>query len=47
MNEPKLIEEKDRDSWYKRMGERTPKNPDDYPFVGLMEWVDLMVEYKN
>ena len=41
----KKLKEKDTDLWYKKMGERTPIKPGDEPVVGLMEWVDLMVEY--
>jgi len=29
------------------MGERKTIHPKDEPMVGLMEWVDLMVEYRN
>jgi hypothetical protein len=46
MNEPKVIKEEYRDLWYKRMGERKTIHPDDYPFVGLMEWVDIIYEFK-
>ena len=42
----KKLKDEERDLWYKRMGERTPLNLKDEPF-GLMEWVDLMVEYKG
>jgi hypothetical protein len=47
MNESKLIKEEDKDLWYKKMGERIPIKPEDEPVVGLMEWVDLMVEFKT
>jgi len=47
MNEPKVIKEENRDLWYKRMSEKRSINPIDEPVVGLMEWVDLMVEYKD
>jgi hypothetical protein len=43
-NESKIIKEKD--SWYKQMGERKAIHPENEPVVGLMEWVDLMVDYK-
>jgi hypothetical protein len=46
-SESKIMKEKDRDLWYKKMGDRIPINPEDEPMVGLMEWVDLMVEYRN
>ena len=35
------------DTWYSEMGSRIPKNPEEEPSVGLMEWVDIMVEYKE
>lgn len=43
----KKIKEQDRDLWYKKMGDIPPANPEDEPMVGLMEWVDLMIEYKK
>jgi hypothetical protein len=43
--ESKIIKEKDIDLWYKKMDERIPMNPENEPVVGLIEWVDLMVEY--
>jgi len=46
-NELKVIKEEDRDSWYKLMSNRIPINPNEEPLVGLMEWVDLIVEYRN
>ena len=45
MNKPKVIKEKD--SWYNRMRERTPENPNEYPFVGLLEWVYMLFDWKN
>jgi hypothetical protein len=47
MNEPNLIKEEDRDGWYRRMGERTDKNPNDYPSCSSIEFVDYMVEYST
>ena len=41
------MKEFDRDLFYKKLSERTPVNPEDEPVVGLMEWVDLMVEYRE
>jgi len=46
-NELKVIKEEDRDSWYKRMGDRISYNPKDEPVVGLIEWVNLMIEYRK
>ena len=40
------LKEKDRDLWYQKMGDRKPTKPEEEPLVGLMEWVDLMCEYK-
>ena len=47
MNKPKLIKDEDRDLWYKKMGERKPIGPEDYPSLGLMEWVDLIRLYRK
>ena len=47
MKNVKVIDENDKDLWYKKMGERKSPLPEDYPSVGLMEWVDLMIEYKK
>jgi len=41
------MEEGKKDSWYKKMGDRIPKGPEDEPFVGLTEWVDIMVEKRK
>jgi len=38
----KKLEEKNRDLWYKKMGERIPIKTENEPVVGLTEWVDLM-----
>ena len=46
MSESKIIKEEDKDLWYQRMGERIPKSPEDYPHVGLMEWMDIMLKSK-
>jgi hypothetical protein len=35
------------DSWYREMTEKPEVKPQDEPVVGLIEWVDLMVEYKS
>ena len=40
------LKEEERDSWYKRMGNRKSKQPEDEPMVGLMEWVELLMYYK-
>jgi hypothetical protein len=51
MNEPQdkkpiiKIEEEPLDTWYKEMGSRVPRDPEDEPFLGLMVWVDYMIEY--
>tara|TARA_B110000503_G_C6798460_1_gene270134 strand:+ start:191 stop:325 length:135 start_codon:yes stop_codon:yes gene_type:complete len=42
----KKLKEKDRDLWYQKMGDRISMKPEDEPFVGLIEWVDLMEMYK-
>lgn len=42
-----LCIDEELDSWYREMGERIEPKIEDKPFVGLMEWVDIMVEYKN
>ena len=39
------IEDESLDSWYKEMSEKPEVKPEDEPVVGLMEWVDLMVEF--
>lgn len=44
-NELKVIKEKDRDLWYKRMGDRIPFNPKDEPVIGWMDYFDLIDEY--
>ena len=41
------IEDESLDSWYKEMSEKPEVKPQYEPVVGLMEWVDLMVEYGN
>jgi len=46
-NELKVIKEKDRDSWYKRMGDRIPRQFEDEPIVSWMEYFDLLDEYKR
>ncbi|MBI9042075.1 hypothetical protein [Lutibacter sp.] len=45
-NELKVIKEKDRDLWYKRMGDRIPHRPEDEPVVGLIEWIELKLSIK-
>ena len=40
------LKEEERDSWYKRMGNRKKIQPEDEPMVGLMEWVELLMYYK-
>ncbi len=42
----KKLKEKDRDLWYKKMGERPIMKPEDEPF-SWMEYFDMMDEYKN
>ena len=42
-NQSKMLKEKERDLWYKKMGDRIPIKPENEPIVGLMEWVNLMV----
>jgi hypothetical protein len=49
MNE-NLIEFLDKeplDTWYREMSEKPEVKPEDEPMVGLMEWVDLMVEFRR
>jgi len=43
--ELKIIKEKDRDLWYKKMGDRIPNNPSDEPFISWMDYFDLMEVY--
>jgi len=43
----KKLKEESRDLWYKKMGDRIPIKQEDEPVVGLMEWVDLMIEYRT
>lgn len=45
--ESKLIKDEERDSWYKRMGERIPHRPEDEPVISWMEYFDLMDYYKR
>ena len=40
------LKEEERDSWYKRMGNRKNIQLEDEPMVGLMEWVELLMYYK-
>lgn len=40
------LKEKDRDLFYKRLSDRTPINPENEPVVGLMEWIDLLDEFR-
>jgi len=44
-NELKVIKEKDRDSWYKRMGDRVPHRPEDEPSLTWMEYFDIIDEF--
>jgi len=46
-NELKKLKEKDRDLWYKKMGERIPNNPEDEPFISWMDYFDLMDDYSK
>jgi hypothetical protein len=41
------LKEEERDLWYKRMGERTPINPDNELFISWMDYFDLMDECKG
>lgn len=43
----KKLKEKDRDLWYKKMGDRLPRNPDDEPFISWMDYFDLMDYYNK
>lgn len=43
----KKLKDKDRDLWYKRMGERKTIHPENEPMVGLMEFVDMMDYYNK
>jgi len=43
--ESKLIKDEDRDSWYKRMGDKKSKNYNDEPFISWMDYFDLMDDY--
>jgi hypothetical protein len=43
--EIKTLKEKDRDLWYKKMGNKTTPNPEDEYSVGLMEYFELMDDY--
>jgi hypothetical protein len=36
-----------KDSWYKKMGERKPRNLEDEPVVSAMEFTDLILENKE
>jgi hypothetical protein len=45
--EPKVIKEEDKDSWYKKMGDRPPNNPEDEPVMTWMEYFDLKDEQKS
>ena len=46
-NTTKNIEDEPLDTWYREMSEKPEVKPEDEPVVGLMEWVDLLVEYKS
>ena len=46
-NTTKNIEDESVDTWYREMSEKPEVKPEDEPVVGLMEWVDYMVEYKS
>ena len=46
-NTTKNIEDESVDTWYREMSEKPEVQPEDEPFVGLIEWVDIMVEYKS
>tara|TARA_R110001583_G_scaffold62101_2_gene183027 strand:+ start:15295 stop:15441 length:147 start_codon:yes stop_codon:yes gene_type:complete len=46
-NELKVIKEENRDSWYKRMGNRIPPRPEDEPVISWMEYFDLLDEYQK
>ena len=46
-NTTKNLEEEPLDTWYKEMSEKPEDKPEDEPSVGLIEWVDYMVEYKS
>ena len=39
------IEDESLDSWYKEMSEKPEVKPQNEPVMGLMEWVDYMVEF--
>lgn len=45
-NSTKNIEDESLDSWYRVMSEKHEVNAEDEPLVGLMEWVDMILEYK-
>ena len=45
-NPSKKLKEKDRDLWYKKMGERKTIHPKDEPF-SWMEYFDLMDYYNK
>lgn len=45
MNE--LSEEMELDTWYKEMSEKPQPKQENESVVGLMEWVDIMVEYRD
>ena len=45
-NLSKKLKEKDRDLWYKKMGERISMKPKDEPF-SWMEYFDLMDYYNK
>lgn len=48
MLEPNLVlPENQRDLWYQRMSNKPTIIPEDEPCVGLMEWVDLMIQYRK
>ena len=49
MNEnlTEFLDEEPLDTWYREMSEKPEVKPEDEPMVGLMEWVDLMVEFGN
>ena len=46
-NTTKNIVDEPLDTWYREMSEKREVKPQDEPVVGLMEWVDLMVEYST
>ena len=45
-NELKKLKEKDRDLWYKKMGDRIPIGPDDERWFSWMDYFDE-IDYYN